>query len=114
MPDVTEEQILKTLLPYLEEAKKDVMGLYIEDKWPGFSIDDLVGKTITGIMKIINSIPYNSNFTTANPDFFKVMIFSDNSYLLHMDIGRNDGSTLHSFLVEKENVRYSRRLYEDS
>ena len=109
---ISEEQILKKLLPHLKDAKANSMfgdSLGLDE----FTLEDLVGKTTSRIMKIDNPLPYNVGMESPNPKKFKVVVYSDDSYLLHMDVGWHDGSTLHSFLVEEDKVRYSRWLYGD-
>jgi hypothetical protein len=107
-----EEAILKNLLPYLKRAKRSpIMGERLT--LPEFSLDDLVGKTKIATMRIKNPLPYDPEVASPNPKKFKVMLYSDGGYLLHMDIGWQDGSTLHSFLVDQGKTRYSNKLYED-
>ena len=111
--DIAENQILETLLPYLKKVREDpVPSRADEFGLPGFSLEDLVGRTISGIKEIENPLPYNPEVSSPNPEKFKVIIFKDGSYLLHMNVGWNDGSTLHTFLVENSRVRYSYLLYD--
>jgi len=107
----TEEEILAKLMPHFKKAEEEpICGEKVD--LPEFSLDDLVGKTIANVHKIENPSVYKKK-ESPNPRYFNVMFFLDGSYLLHADISWQDGSTLHSFLVEGKNIRYTSRLYKD-
>ena len=89
------------------------MGFDLEAAMQGFSLEDLVGKTISKAVTIQNPLPYNRKVASPNPAAFNVLLFSDGSYLLHMNVGWQDGSTLHTFLVNNNTVRYAKRLYSE-
>jgi len=108
---VIEEQILKTLLPYLKRAKVEPFGKDLEEDLPKFTLDNLIGKTIDDIKSIKNPLPYDPKVTSPNPEYFNVLMFSDESYLLFMSVGWHDFTTVNAFLVE-DNIQYSNRFFE--
>lgn len=108
--DLLANRMLRKLSPYIAKAMEDSMSGETV-KSPLFSLEDLVGKTMCAAMRIKNPFPYEPETTSPNPDFFDSQIFSDSSYVLHMNMGWNDGTTLHSFFVEDDKVRYTNQLY---
>ena len=108
------KDILDTLMPYLKKADEfpdGFSGRKKAIKLPEFSLEDLLGKKLEMVATIKNPLPYDPEKESPNPAYFSLEFFDDNSYLLHMEVGWHDGSTLHSFLVEEGNVRYSNQLY---
>ena len=103
---------IEYLLSYIKKAKRDAEGDNLEKELPIFHLDDLVGKTISAINKVKNPLSYNSEVESPNPAYFQIIHFSDESYILNMTIGRQDGSTTHSFFVENDTLNYSNHLFE--
>lgn len=99
---------ISKLMPYIKKAQKsrgDSIGL------PSFSLEDKVGKTVSEITRMENPIPFDKKVTNANPKYFHLEIFSDESYILYARVAGNSFSSLHSFLVEGEKIRHAVDLY---
>ena len=107
---VSDEEILETLEDYLKLARENSMGIE-NGKIPCFSHENLVGKAIEDVRTIKNPLPYNVGMESPNPEGLQVLVYDDDSYLLNMRIGWQDGTTIHSFLVEDGKIRYSHHLY---
>ena len=106
----TQEQILGTILPYLREIQKhEGSPLEITRTLPTFSLDDLVGKTITAVPKIKNPEPENGCYLS---DPLNVQLFADGSYLLNVTSSIGGDGTHHSFLVSGNIVKHRNGLYE--
>jgi hypothetical protein len=114
-PKLTKEEkaIVAPVIHFLRKAMQEpILGERIN--LPKFLLEDLVGNAIQAVKDITNPLSYNREFTSPNPEYLKVIFFSNGSYIVNMDVGWNDGSTIHSFLVEEKGrrIRYSHHLYE--
>jgi len=105
----TKEQILGTLLPFLNIAERCGTD-ELEEKLPPFSLEDIVGKTLSGTSRIKNPRPYNPEIEANSPKEYLVLTFSDGSYILHALVGWQDGTISNSFFVHNGIVGYSSRL----
>lgn len=104
------DPVLHKLLPFLKLAGNGAKDL-LEKSVPGFTLDDLVNKTIQSIRRLPNPLPYNPKTASPNPKELRVIYFSDGSVVLNMAVGCQDWSDLFSFLIEGNSVRYSLNLY---
>ena len=76
---------------------------------PQFSLGDLVGKTVESTRKIKNPEKYNPQTSSPNPEYFDLVLFSDDTFLLSRNWG--DCECAH---VEFYYFDGSRTLYSDS
>ena len=108
-----EEQIFKTLLPFLKIARVDSSGDEIRVSLPPFSLENVVGKTIASTRMLLNPLSFNAKGDLPNPNKFRMLIFGDGSYILFDEVKYQERTTLHSFLVENDKIRYSNNLFRE-
>jgi len=103
---LTDEQILKIFQSSLEQAYQRRSS--IEDpSEPGFTLKDLVGKTIKNYREIKNPRPYNPKYENPNPWNYNVLEFTDGSILLSERWGDGECGHINFYYYDKSKIRVS-------
>ena len=76
-----------------------------------FDLEEIVGKTIVERRRIKNPQEYNPENEVLNPEFFNVLIFHDNTFLLTEMIGDGECAVLHAYLYDGHTTYYSTQLF---
>lgn len=96
MDNMADNEIMKIFECYLSPKAKI---------WPTFTLENLVGKTISNHKKIKNPKPYNPKIESPNPEYFNVLEFSDGSILLFKAWGDTECVHLSSYLYESRDKK---------
>ncbi|MDP1688640.1 MAG: hypothetical protein Q8L47_00730 [bacterium] len=117
---ISDEEVLRRLDEARKEAKNyhswhldnEYIRKIIENKKKiRFTLDDLVGKTIVEHRKVRNLDEYNPDFTSPNPEFFNLLFFQDNSFLLTESVGMSDWTELRCYYFDGKEVKYTDELF---
>ena len=92
------------ILEKMEEAKE------VEFE-PQFSLQDLVGKTISGCRQIRNPRKYNPEVESPNPENFDVVLFTDKSFLITKNWGDGECGYLKYYYYDGQKTLYSDQLF---
>ena len=96
-----------------DESILDKISRRSRETKPEFSLDDLVGKTISSRRKIKNPRDYDPEVTSPNPEYFNVLEFSDGTFLLTENWGDGDCEHIDFFYFNGQKTLYSSALFSD-
>lgn len=110
MERLTDEQVWKI---FREDVEGDFVSYYQrrDDHKSDFTLEDLVGKTISGYRRIKNNRSFDPTRESPNPEYFSVLEFSDGSMLLTEKWGDLENTHLHHYYYDKKTVRFSSELF---
>jgi hypothetical protein len=77
-----------------------------------FSLEQLVGKTIECRLKVGNPRPYNPAQSSPNPEFFDVLLFSDNTFMFSYSVGDGECQHTHFYYFDGKKLRKSSTLFD--
>lgn len=93
---------------YILERKNEAVESEFE---PKFSLEDLVGKTISEHRKIKNPKEYDPEKESPNPEYFDVLVFSDGTFLLTENWGDCECGHLKYYYFNGRKTLYSDQLF---
>ncbi|MEK6914513.1 MAG: hypothetical protein AABW83_02575 [Nanoarchaeota archaeon] len=93
--------------------KSEVSKLPLFKSFRQFDLSDLIGEMIVQTREIKNPKEYNPEVESPNPEYFKVLIFKSDNFLIFEEEGWQDGTTLHSYFYDGKSVRYNNDLFRD-
>jgi len=77
-----------------------------------FSLEQLVGKTIKEHLKVGNPRPYNPHQQSPNPEYFDVLLFSDDTFMLSYCVGDGECAHTHFYYFDGKEICKSSTLFD--
>ena len=124
MPEITDEFILEKILEirakvyggsdgFWRKVYASIEGVKEPEKEiPSFTLEALLGKTVTEYRQIKNPREFNPECEGPNPEYFDALIFSDETFLLTEAWGDGECSHLDSYYFDGRRVLFSKDLFD--
>ena len=108
LTDLTDEKLFDIFAPEITPDKRALETVPSVQ----FDTSDLVGKTIAGIRYIASQFPYHPEVECRNPEYFQILLFTDNTALLFENWANPNENHLNAYYFDGKEVLFSDELFD--